>query len=116
MLYQLSYASVLPSSGLSPDKHTPPCLPGQLLRLTQGTNPCNRPSNLPNALNQFALISNGDLQLATPAGSDAWGFCGARPPSAGALKRSLSVYPIPPDLGNSANFPVLSTLNHATSS
>ena len=90
------------SSGISPDRQNPPCLPGQLSRLTQGTSPCNRRSNPRNALKPFAFVSNGDLPLATPAGPGGWGFCRARPPSADAVKRSLSFYPISSNLTNSA--------------
>jgi len=75
MLYQLSYASVLPNWSRAPNKHSSPCPLGQTLRLTQGQSPCNLTSNQRKTLKPFDFASNGDLQLATPAGLIGWGFC-----------------------------------------
>src|SRR5271167_4064205 len=96
MLYQLSYASVLPFSGKAPDKQNSPCELGQLLRLAQGTCPCNRPSIRPNPLNRFVLTTELGLQLATPAGPVGWGILQSAPaPSrrSKAVISSLSNFP-----------------------
>src|SRR5664279_87501 len=52
----------------APIKHSSPCPLGQTLRLTQGLCPRNLTSNPRKTLKPFDFASNGDPQLATPAG------------------------------------------------
>jgi hypothetical protein len=52
----------------APIEHSSPRPLGQTLRLTQGLCPCNLTSNQRKTLKPFDFASNGDPQLATPAG------------------------------------------------
>ena len=78
--------------GLRPDKQTPPCLPGQLSRVAQGTSPCNRPSIRPNLLKRLIIASELGLHSPLPPSPKAGDFAERVCPRQTLKKRSLPSY------------------------